>query len=127
MTSTRERNAKTDRASSAVDSVNRLVDAVTGLLGSVSHAAAGAALQLQASGARGVAKAPRVVARKSEKLRKGVAASWARYTPAQRAARIRKMLAGRGLKPRSAAKAVRRGRRPAKGADARTEGESRGD
>lgn len=43
------------------------------------------------------------------KLKAAVRASWAKYTPAQRAARIAKMLAGRGLKPK--AKAKRGGRR----------------
>ncbi len=52
----------------------------------------------------------------SAKIRRAVAASWAQYTPAQRAERVRKMLAGRGLKPKAAAKrsaASRRTKPPA--------------
>src|SRR5262245_29042787 len=90
------------RGSSSADSiavsVNRLVEAVTGLLGSIGHAAAGAAVAPRAAGARAVGRAPEVAAQKSAKIRKAVAASWARYTPAEREARIRKMLAGRKLK-----------------------------
>ena len=73
-----------NHATSVVESVNNLVDAVTGLLGSIGHAAAGAAVRLKDAGAQTVARAPAVVAQKSAKLRKAVAASWARYTPAER-------------------------------------------
>jgi hypothetical protein len=53
---------------------------------------------------------------KGAKISGAVKASWASYTPAERAARVRKMLAGRGLKPKRATKARRsptkqRGRR----------------
>jgi hypothetical protein len=99
-----KRSPSPNHAASIVESVNRLVDAVTGLLGSIGHAAAGAAVRLKDAGAGGVAKAPEAVAKTSERLRRAVATTWARYTPAEREARIRKMLAGRGLKPKGAAK-----------------------
>jgi ElaB/YqjD/DUF883 family membrane-anchored ribosome-binding protein len=101
----RKHSPPTNHAPDVLESVNRLVDAITSLLNSVGHAAAGAAVQLRASGAPTLAKAPAAVAAKSVKLRKAVAASWARYTPAEREARIRKMLAGRGLKRKKPARA----------------------
>jgi hypothetical protein len=53
-----------------------------------------------AKGAKIRVEDPKRAAEKSKKLQKSIKASWARYTPAERAARIRKMLAGRGLKPK---------------------------
>lgn len=75
-----------------VRAVARLVDAVRG-------AAPADAVAARAPGQRGPGK-------NNPKLKAAVKASWANYTPAQRAARIAKMLAGRGLKPK--------GRRPAR-------------
>jgi hypothetical protein len=59
----------------------------------------------------GASRSPRTLKARGGRSPKGamvsrpVKASWANYTPAERAARIRKMLAGRGLKPK--AKTVR--------------------
>lgn len=49
-----------------------------------------------AKGARAAA-----VSSTSVRIRRAVKATWAKYTPAERAARICKMLAGRGLKPKA--------------------------
>src|SRR5687768_1884432 len=84
-------------ATEIVGSINRLIVAVTDLSGSISHAAAGAAVTLRGAHAPGIAKVPAKFAQKSERLRKSIKAHWASMTPAQREARIRKMLAGRGL------------------------------
>ena len=68
-----------------VRAVARLVDAARG--------AARASTTATSSRARGPGK-------NNPKLKAAVKASWARYTPEQRAARVAKMLAGRGLKPK---------------------------
>jgi hypothetical protein len=98
-----------NQAYAILDSVNRLVDSVTDLIGSVGHAAASAAVTLRGAKATGLAKVPAVVARKSERLRRSIKAHWDAMTPAQREERIRRMLAGRGLKRKAPAAA--RGRR----------------
>lgn len=73
-------------AAELVRAVARLVDAVRGA------APAGAPVE-RVPGQRGPGK-------NNPKLKAAVKASWDNYTPAQRAARIAKMLAGRGLKPK---------------------------
>src|SRR5437868_3914647 len=94
-------------SSQIVSSVNQLLSAVTDLLSSVGHAVSNAAStaagRAQAAGralvgreeARGGRRAPG----KSGALQKALKDHWAKMTPAQRAARVKKMLAGRGLKP----------------------------
>jgi hypothetical protein len=100
------RGATSKQGTSILESVNELVEAVTGLIGSVGRAAAGAAVTLQgATPAKVAAK----VAQKSESLRKSLKAHWAKMTPAQRKARVRKMLAGRGLKPKGTTKTSSKG------------------
>ena len=69
-----------------VRAVARLVDAVRG-------GARASATAAKPPGQHGPGK-------NNPKLRAAVKASWERYTPAQRAARIAKMLAGRGLEPK---------------------------
>ena len=89
-------------ASSVSASVNDLLGAVTGLLDSVRSAVVSSGPVVEA-GAR-VAKPARLTAKAAgdtgKKIGAKVKAAWARYTPKERAARIRKMLAARGLKPK---------------------------
>jgi hypothetical protein len=116
----RGRQAPSPNADAIVDSINRLVQAVTDVVGSVGRAAASAAVTLKGANADSIARVPEKIAQKSERLRKSIKAHWASMTPAEREARIRKMLAGRGLKrkasgaaPSGRRRARRRGRRPA--------------
>ena len=78
-----------------------LLRAITRLVESV---AASARANPAVRSALGDAK--RAATATGRKIAARVKASWAKYTPAERAARIRKMLAARGLKP----KRKRRGR-----------------
>lgn len=80
----------------------RLVRAVARLVDAVRGGARASATAAKPPGQRGPGK-------NNPKLKAAVRASWAKYTPAQRAARVAKMLAGRGLEPK--AKAKRGGRR----------------
>jgi hypothetical protein len=102
-TQRRGRKASSPQADAIVDSINRLVQAVTEVVGSVGHAAASAAVTLRGANARGLAKVPATIAQKSERLRRSIKAHWAAMTPEQREARIRKMLAGRGLQRKAPA------------------------
>lgn len=80
--------------------------AVTQLVGAVAGAAEAKSSHAMAEvrEALGSArKAGKVVAGKSAALRRSIKAHWASMTPAQRKARVKKMLAGRGLKPKSKA------------------------
>jgi hypothetical protein len=92
-------------------SVNDLVSAVTQLVSNVARTAGRAA----AAGARDVVEGARrpaaEVTEKSKRLRTAVRAHWASLSPRERAERVKRMLAGRGLAPRAAGKAP--GRRPA--------------
>jgi hypothetical protein len=109
------------QADAIVDSINRLVQAVTDVVGSVGHAAASAAVTLRGAKADGIAKVPAAIAKKSERLRRSIKAHWAAMSPEQREARIRKMLAGRGLRrkgPRAGGAAKARGGRRRKRAPA---------
>ena len=73
-----------------VDSVTQLVDAVRAL---PARSAAG-------GGASPRQQTPEARAKKSAALKRSIKAHWDAMTPKERAARVRKMLAGRGLKPR---------------------------
>lgn len=86
-------NVISSAVSDLVSAVTRLVDAVN----ASARAKVGAAAAAFAPKQRGPGK-------NNPKLKAAIKASWAKYTPAQRAARIAKMLAGRGLKPAKAAK-----------------------
>ncbi len=92
----------TPAASSITVSVNELVNAIAALVRSAQGAVASSARVRAAT--RDVGRAGKAVGKaasaKAAKLRAAVKATWARYSPKQRAARIRKMLAARGLKPR---------------------------
>jgi hypothetical protein len=120
----RRRGAARQETSGILASVNRLVEAVTGLVGSVGHAAASASVALRGAKAPGLAKVPATIARKSERLRKSIRAHWAKMTPEQREARIRKMLAGRGLQRKAPAgkTGAGRGRRRGKRGPGRPKG-----
>jgi hypothetical protein len=80
--------------------VEELLGAVTRLIGSIESAlprggaTAGAAVA-RVPGQRGPGK-------NNPKLKSAIKASWARMTPAERKERVRRMLAGRGLKPKRA-------------------------
>ena len=75
-----------------VDSVTQLVDAVSALPARGAGSAAGRAVAPPPS--------PAARAKKSAALKRAIKAHWDRMTPKERAARVRRMLAGRGLKPR---------------------------
>jgi hypothetical protein len=87
---------------SVTSTVNDLLSAVSRLTGAVAQAMnvpqvreARASVR---SSARSVAK---VAGDKGAKLKKSLKAAWAKLTPAQHKARVKKMLAGRGLKPKA--------------------------
>ena len=103
------------------EQANVLHEAVHGLMRSITHlvdrlrtvveghpADLPVEFRAKATGQRGPGK-------NNAKLRSALKASWARVTPAQRKARIAKMLAGRGLKPKRAKVAAARGRRSSGG------------
>jgi hypothetical protein len=85
-----------------LQSVNDLVAAVTQLVSNVAENA-GRAARRAADDARGVAeKAGRPAAEvgeKTKRLRAAIRAHWAGMSAKERAERVRRMLAGRGLKP----------------------------
>ena len=93
--------------SAAVDS---LVKSIESLLGSLQTAVAAGAARTGAAGRALVAdvrggahvRTPgqRGPGKNNPKLKAAIKASWARMTPAEKKARIKKMLAGRGLKPK---------------------------
>ncbi len=95
--------ARTKPAASTVTvSVNELVRAIAALVRSAESAVSSSAEVRAATcevGRAGKAVGEAATA-KAAKLRAAVKASWARYTPKERAARIRKMLAGRGIRPK---------------------------
>ncbi len=80
--------------------VEGLVTAINHLLGSIEAAlpqGGGAGTSVAAGGKP---KGQRGPGKNNPKLKAAIKASWARMTPAERKARIRRMLAGRGLKPK---------------------------
>ena len=79
-------NALHDAVQGLVTSITNLVDRLRTAVGSPAGAG---------EGKRGPGKA-------NPKLKAALKASWARMTPAERKARVTKMLAGRGLKPKGA-------------------------
>jgi hypothetical protein len=80
-------------------SVNDLIDSVTALVDSMSQVApkAGRAPKGARGGVRG-----EWTAQRRAKLKRSISSYWSRLTPEQHEARVRKMLAGRGLKPKPA-------------------------
>lgn len=79
-----------DHAHAVHQAVETLVHAITGLVDHVQGAVSGHA----------PARKGRGPGRNNPKLKAALKASWARMTPEQREARIAKMRAGRGLKPK---------------------------
>jgi hypothetical protein len=85
--------------------VEALVTAVTNLVASIDVAMsqAGAQGKVRKAAADGAyVPAPRGPGKNNPKLKAAIAASWKRMTPAERKERVRRMLAGRGLKPKKA-------------------------
>jgi len=81
--------------------VEGLVTSITGLLEAVATAlpkGGGAGMAVTAGGRP---KGQRGPGKNNPKLKAAIKASWARMTPAERKARVRRMLAGRGLKPKA--------------------------
>lgn len=79
--------------------IESLVGSIQGLLTAITDAARGAT---PAATPRPHVKIPgqRGPGKNNPKLKAAIKASWARMTAAERKARVRKMLAGRGLKPK---------------------------
>jgi hypothetical protein len=94
------RNVASSRASTVAHAVEGLVHAITGLVDSVTGSAQGVG-----TAAKGLKAAVRGPGKGNPKLKSALKKSWANYTPKQRADRVRKMLAGRGLEPKGARKA----------------------
>ena len=84
------------------DAVSAVTRAIEGLLVALGEVTRDAAARVTAGGKGAVARTPgqRGPGKNNPKLKSAIKASWARYTPAQRKARIAAMLKGRGLKPR---------------------------
>ena len=91
-----------DHTKHVTSAVSDLLASVTRLLGTVGEAVRSsvggkrggkASRQGRLAGSRGPGKG-------NSNLKSALKASWARYTPRERAARIKKMLAARGLKPK---------------------------
>lgn len=102
---------KRELSHSVVSSVNELMAAVTRLVASVGEAASASASSAASAAAKAAGTwaarvsghaASRVAAagEKGEKLSHSIKAHWDSMTAKQRAARVKKMLAGRGLKPK---------------------------
>jgi hypothetical protein len=87
--------------SSVTSSVNELLAAVSRLTSAVAHAMSGPQVREARAGVSASARTFAAAASATgKKIGAKVKAAWARYTPKERAARIKKMLAARGLKPK---------------------------
>ncbi len=83
-----------------VESVNDLLRSVSALLDSLASVAKdGGAARSRRGGARG-----EWTPQRRAKLRRSIASYWSSLTPAQHSARVKKMLAGRGLEPKRRAR-----------------------
>jgi hypothetical protein len=84
-------------------SVNDLIQSVTSLVDSMSSATEAArparTVASASRGRRGGARGAWTSERRA-KLKRSIASYWSKLTPEQHAARVKKMLAGRGLKPK---------------------------
>lgn len=81
--------------------------AVAGLVrevGNMLRAVQGAAVSAAPAAASPREPGQRGAGKNNQRLKAALKKSWAAYSPKQRAERIRRMLAGRGLKPKGAAK-----------------------
>lgn len=81
--------------------VEGLVSSIASLMDSLASSVAAKGSSTSAGGAVRV-KGQRGPGKNNPKLKAAIKASWARMTPAEKKARIRRMLAGRGLKPKKA-------------------------
>jgi hypothetical protein len=79
-------------------SVNELIRSVTSLVDTLGSAASSRPAKAGA-GRRGGARGAWTAQRRA-KLKRSIASYWSKLTPQQHAERVRKMLAGRGLKPK---------------------------
>ena len=79
--------------------VEGLVNSLTNLVSTVSSTVASRATAVAAAVA-GKTPGQRGPGKNNPKLKAAIKASWARMTSKERKARIRRMLAGRGLKPK---------------------------
>ena len=102
----------TDHAKSIASSVSELLSAVTGLVGCVHAAVASSSGVRTAAGdvKKAAGEVGGAVSQKTRKLRRALKGYWGRLKGKKRLERIRKMLAGRGLKPKRK-KAVRKRRK----------------
>jgi hypothetical protein len=84
-------------------SVNELINSVTSLVDTMSRSAppAGRPAKAAGRGRRGGVRGAWTSERRA-KLKRSIASYWSKLTPQQHAERVRKMLAGRGLKPKRA-------------------------
>jgi hypothetical protein len=83
-----------------VRSVSDLLSSVTKLI-EILEVTTAAAPRAAPSGRGGYRPlTPKAAKLRSRRLKKSIKASWDRMKPAERTARIKKMLAGRGLKPK---------------------------
>ena len=80
--------------------VEGLVNSISNLVSSLATAVASKGSAEPAGGGVKV-KGQRGPGKNNPKLKAAIKASWARMTAAERKARIRRMLAGRGLKPKN--------------------------
>jgi hypothetical protein len=98
--------------SSVTSTVNDLLRAVSNLTGAVVHAMNVPQVREARATVRSSARAvEKVGGEKGAKLKKSLKAAWAKLTPAQHKARVKKMLAGRGLKPKAKRAPTAKGRR----------------
>jgi hypothetical protein len=87
---------------SVTTTVNELLGAVSRLAGAVQHALSLPQVRAARAGVTSSAHSFAAAASATgKKIGAKVKAAWARYTPKQRAARVKKMLAARGLKPKA--------------------------
>jgi len=90
-----------DNAKHLHHAVEGLVASVTRLLQTIEASLPRGGGAAAAPASAGPRKGQRGPGKNNPKLKAAIKASWARMTKAERKARIRRMLAGRGLKPRS--------------------------
>ena len=93
-----------DLAGSIAQAAEQLIGSITALVQNLQAAVVSAqAGKMAPAPVMSRAAGPRGPGKGNPKLKSALKKSWANYTPAQRKERIRKMLAGRGLKPKGAA------------------------
>jgi hypothetical protein len=101
-----------EHASVLHGAVHGLVQSITHLIDRLRDAVAAAPADVPGEALSGTA-GRRGPGKGNLKLKSALKASWARMTPAQRKARVKKMLAGRGLTPKRAKAAHSTKKKPA--------------